>query len=73
MYLIDLKIVFKYEAFKSYWSRSIDNIDIKDRMISFKIPDFPYSITRSTTVDVTLRQDDRILGVLKYSYLPSCE
>jgi hypothetical protein len=69
LYWIDLQVTFEYNASEGVWSQSIVNLDIKDRMISFKIPNFPYSVTNSATVDIILRQDNRILSVLKYSYL----
>jgi hypothetical protein len=63
--------VFEYDTFESHWSQSALDLEIKDRMISFKVPNFPYLIKKPTPVEVFLRQDDRILAVLKYSYLPS--
>lgn len=69
-YSIDLQVIFECDTSNGHWSQSIFNLDIKDRMISFKTPHFPYPIIRPTNVDIVLRQDNRMLGVLKYTYLP---
>lgn len=70
-YEIDLKITFECDAIKGRWSQPVVDFDIKDRMISFKTPAFPYPITKPVIVNIILRQDNKILGVLKYSYLPT--
>jgi hypothetical protein len=69
-YLSDLQVIFEGDTSLGRWSQSVVDLEIKDRMISFKIPKFPYPIKKATSIDIILRQDDRILGVLKYSYLP---
>jgi len=68
----DLQITFECELSKSYWSQPVVDLTIRDRMISFKPPTFPYQITKPTIVDIVLRQNDRFLCGLKYSYLPAC-
>jgi hypothetical protein len=71
LYLIDLQVTLECDTSRGHWSHSILDLDIKDRMISFKLPNFPYAITDERPVDIILRQNHRILGVLKYSYLPT--
>ena len=51
------------------WSESVLDLEIKDGMISFKTPIFPYPIIGTMAVDIILQQDIRILGMLKYSYI----
>ena len=62
--------MFEYDTSENRWSQSALDLEIKDRMISFKVPKFPYLIKKPTPVEVYLRQDDRVLAVLKYSFLP---
>jgi len=69
--VIDLQVIFECNILKGRWSQPVVDFDIKDRMISFKIPTFPYYITKPVNVNIVLRQDNRILGILTYSYLPT--
>jgi hypothetical protein len=70
LYLIDLQVTFECDTPHGHWSQSVVDLEVKDRMISFKAPNFPYAITSETPVHIRLRQKKRSLGVLKYAYLP---
>ncbi|CAF3337011.1 unnamed protein product [Rotaria sp. Silwood1] len=65
----ELKITFECDLPNNHWSQSIDNIDIKDRMISFKTPAFPYPFEMVRQVNVILKQSNRTLGTLTYYYM----
>ncbi|CAF3636284.1 unnamed protein product [Rotaria sordida] len=64
-----LEITFECNLPNHHWSQSIDNIDTKDRTISFKTPKFPYQFEIVQPVDVILKQTNRTLGTLKYYYM----
>jgi hypothetical protein len=71
-HLIELQVTVECTTSNGHWSESVLDLEAKDRMISFKIPTFPYSITKTMPVIIKLKQDNRVLGVLKYSYLSTC-
>ncbi|CAF4231048.1 unnamed protein product, partial [Adineta steineri] len=68
-----LKITFECDTSKGRWSQPILEVNIKDRIISFKTPIFPYPDEESKVVDIVLRQDTRDLETLKYYYISSLE
>ncbi|CAF1451012.1 unnamed protein product [Adineta steineri] len=68
-----LKITFECDTSKGRWSQPISEVNIKDRIISFKTPIFPYPDEESKVVDIVLRQDTRDLETLKYYYISSLE
>jgi hypothetical protein len=57
---------------EGHWSESVLDLEIKDGMISFKTPIFPYLNTKTMAVDIILRLDNRLLGILEYSYFSIC-
>lgn len=65
---IELTITFECNWDDLRWSEPINNIDIKDRMISFKTPIFPYPCDLPHPVDVILKQNNHVLATLKYYY-----
>ncbi|CAF3425593.1 unnamed protein product [Rotaria sp. Silwood2] len=65
----ELQITFECDLPNNHWSESIGNIDIKDRMISFKTPKFPYPFEMIQSVNVILKQSNRTLGTLTYHYM----
>ncbi|CAM2705369.1 unnamed protein product [Rotaria socialis] len=64
----ELTITFECNWDDQRWSEPINNIDIKDRMISFKTPIFPYACDLPRPVDVILKQHNHVLATLKYYY-----
>jgi hypothetical protein len=69
IYLIELKVLFECDIPDGHWSQTVVDFDIKDRMVSFKTPTFPYLFDKTKAVDVILRQDNRIIDTIKYFYL----
>lgn len=48
------------------------DIDIKDRMVSFKTPMYQDSFDTAIPVDIVLQQDNRNIDTIKYYYLETC-
>ncbi len=69
IYLIELKVLFECDIPDGHWSQAVVDLDIKDRMLSFKTPALPYPFDVTQAVDVILRQDNRIIETIKYFYL----
>jgi len=70
--LIELQVTFEYDTSEVQWSASVVDLEVKDQMVYFKTPSFPYSITELTPVKIIFRQRKRILEPLEFSYLPIC-
>jgi hypothetical protein len=68
-YLIELKVTFECDISEGRWSQPVSELEIKDRMIVFKTPIYPYSFEVTKDVDVILRQDNHIIEIIKYYYL----
>ncbi|CAF5167534.1 unnamed protein product, partial [Rotaria magnacalcarata] len=60
----ELTITFECNWDDQRWSEPINDIDIKDRMISFKTPFFPYACDLPHPVDVILKQHNHVLAKL---------
>jgi hypothetical protein len=73
--LIEIQITFESIIPSPEWSVLVDTttIKVKEQMLSFRIPKFPWSIDASTLVNVILRQRDRTLGTIEYFYIPKCK
>ena len=69
IYSIDVKVTFQCNLSNGQWSQAISDIDVKDRMVSFKTPIFPYSANETEAVDVIIQQDSRVIGTIKYYYV----
>ncbi len=67
--MIELIVTFECDTSHGHWSQQVVDVDIKDRMVSFKTPIFPYSFDMTMPVDVILRQNNRIIETIKYFYL----
>jgi len=67
---LDLCIIFKCDIANDQWVHHVTNFDLQDRMISFRVPIFPYEISQSTPVNIILQQGDSLIDVLEYAYLP---
>lgn len=71
IYLLALQVTFECNISDGRWSQSITDFDIKDRMVSFKTPIFPYPVDSTKPVDIKLQQDGRVIGTLPYFYISS--
>jgi hypothetical protein len=71
VYLLALEVIFECDIPNGRWSQSVTDLDIKDRMISFKTPMIPYPVDKAKSVDIKLQQTSRVLGTLKYFYISS--
>lgn len=63
-------MLFKYDTSDIHWEASVLNLEVKDQMISFRTPTFPYSIDTCITVNIILRQRRRVLDPLTFDYIP---
>jgi hypothetical protein len=73
--IIELQIRFESVTPNINWSAEINtaDIEVKDPMVSFRIPKFPFSINARTAVKIILQQRDRMLEKsLEYFYIPPC-
>lgn len=67
---IDLQVTFEYDTPDgNHWSESVTDLEVKDQMVSFRTPRFPFPIDTFTTVDVILKQRKRTLEPLKFAYI----
>ena len=69
---IGLQVRFECETSDGPWSETVPEIDLKDRMLSFKIPIFPFWIETMVHVNVTLSQNDQPVESLPFYYSPKC-
>lgn len=69
--LIALKVTFQYDMVGISWSQPIDELDIKDRVVSFKIPAFPYEFNGAVQVKIVLEQEHRQIDRPVFFYLSS--
>jgi hypothetical protein len=67
--LIELKVTFQCEIPGGQWLEVIVDLDVKDRIVSFKTPMFPYQVDEIKAVDVIIQQDSRDIQTIKYYYL----
>jgi hypothetical protein len=67
-----LKITFECNTLQ--WSALVaaHDIEVKDQMVAFKTPCFPFSIIELTPANIILQQEKRMLEKLKYFYVPKC-
>lgn len=49
----------------------VTDVFTKDCMISFKTPRCPYTLNEIMPVDVIIEQKNRMIGTVKYFYLPA--
>lgn len=67
-----LEVTFVCALSNLNWSKKLDTQDVyvKDQMVSFKTPFFPFAYHESIPVDIKLQQRDRVLENLRYFYIP---
>ncbi len=61
--------MFECDTPAGRWSQPIVDLDVKDKMVSFKTPIYPHAFEMLQGVDVILRQDNHIIGTIQYFYL----
>jgi hypothetical protein len=66
--LTALEVTFEYET----WSETVLDLAVKDQMVSFKTPHFPFIINQLTPIKIVLQQKKRVLEPLRYFYIPRC-
>ncbi len=62
-------MTFEYDSAVHHWVEPVLDLEVKDQMVSFRTPSFPYSIDSCTTVNVVLKQRTRILEPLQFVYI----
>ncbi|CAF1045541.1 unnamed protein product [Adineta ricciae] len=67
----DLEVKFECKRTDSLWSQHVLNLEVKDQMVSFQTPIYPYPINQITPVTIVLQQRKRSLESLVYHYLPT--
>jgi hypothetical protein len=65
-------VTFEYDTSNGRWSESVLDLEVKDQMVSFKAPNFPFAITEMVSVNIMFRQRKRVLDPLEFSYIPIC-
>ncbi|CAF3894940.1 unnamed protein product [Rotaria sordida] len=69
----ELQVMFEFDGSTDHWSTSVLDLDVKDQMVSFRTPYFPLSINRTTTVNIILKQEKRVLEPLTFNYIPRAQ
>jgi hypothetical protein len=67
-FFIDLQVTFQYTTPNVTWSESVLDLEVKEQMVSFRTPRFPFPIDDFTTVNVILKQKKRVLEPLTFNY-----
>ncbi|CAF1582939.1 unnamed protein product [Rotaria magnacalcarata] len=68
--LQQLQVTFEFEGANGKWTAPAVELEVIDRMVSFRAPIFPIPIDYATTVNITLTQKNRLLETLKFDYIP---
>ncbi len=68
---IELQVSFEYDTPLNHWSEPVLDLEVKDQMVSFRTPRFPFSIDQCITVDIVLKQKRRSVEPMKFDYIPS--
>ncbi len=66
-----MEVRFEYDTPLDRWSESVLDLVVKDQMVSFRTPCFPFLITSRTTVDVVIKQRKRTFEKLTFDYIPA--
>ncbi|CAF1519789.1 unnamed protein product [Rotaria magnacalcarata] len=66
----ELQVTFEFEGANGKWTAPAVELEVIDRMVSFRAPIFPIPIDYATTVNITLTQKNRLLETLKFDYIP---
>ncbi|CAF3931194.1 unnamed protein product [Rotaria sp. Silwood1] len=66
----ELQIKFEFDGPIGHWSASVIDLEVIDQMVSFRIPYFPYSIDKTITVNIIIKQEKRDLEPLTFNYIP---
>ncbi|UJR25793.1 hypothetical protein I4U23_007143 [Adineta vaga] len=66
-----LKVIFECDTVNPHWSQPVNDLTIKDQIVSFKIPIFPFQFNEIIPVNIILRQDTREIGTISYFYMPT--
>ncbi|CAF4911203.1 unnamed protein product, partial [Rotaria magnacalcarata] len=66
----ELQVTFEFEGDNGKWTAPAVELEVIDRMVSFRAPIFPIPIDYATTVNITLTQKNRLLETLKFDYIP---
>ena len=53
-----------------HWSESVLDLEVKDQMVSFRTPHFPFLIDSRTPVNIVLKQKKRVFEPLTFDYIP---
>ncbi|CAF1022539.1 unnamed protein product [Adineta steineri] len=70
----ELEVIFECEIFDGkWWSQPVLDLEVKNQMVSFRTPIFPYTINDITPVNIILRQKKRTLEQLIFNYIPSSQ
>jgi len=63
-------VTFEYDSADYHWVEPVLDLEVKDQMVSFRTPRFPFPIDSCTTVNVALKQRRRTLEPLEFHYIP---
>ncbi|CAF2120403.1 unnamed protein product [Rotaria magnacalcarata] len=66
----ELQVTFEFEGPNGKWTAPAVELEVIDRMVSFRAPIFPFPIDYATTVNITLTQKTRLLETLTFDYIP---
>ncbi|CAF4499200.1 unnamed protein product [Rotaria sp. Silwood2] len=66
----ELQVTFEFDGPTDHWSASVLELEVKDQMVSFRTPYFPFSIDKTTTVNIILKQEKTLLEPLTFDYIP---
>ncbi|CAF4960348.1 unnamed protein product, partial [Rotaria socialis] len=66
----ELQVTFEFEGPNDKWTEPALELEVIDRMVSFRAPIFPFLINCATTVNIILTQKTRLLETLKFDYIP---
>ncbi|CAF3548625.1 unnamed protein product [Rotaria socialis] len=66
----ELQVTFEFEGLNDKWTEPALELEVIDRMVSFRAPIFPFLINCATTVNIILTQKTRLLETLKFDYIP---
>lgn len=67
---LELQVTFEYHGPLGHWQAPVLELEVRDQMVSFITPHFPFKINSITPVNVVIKQQKRTFDQLQYRYIP---
>lgn len=67
-----MQIIFQSDKSNINWSEEVNDIEVENNMVSFRVPKFPHLVKEQIPMKIILQQKDRITESLQYHYIPKC-